>query len=473
MTATIAIVRTTFANLLRNLRSGLRLAFFRPVERLAFRIDLPQVLLLFGVSALIDVIGDALRIDDPRVFSLFGAGSEFYAAALLLFTAALIALINRQRDLALAIPVLVLASMPVVQIVHYALVIMAVNPAGLVVATLFDNAVILWIVIVLIRCVAVAFSPPPVHAWLRSIGAGLLLASPIWFANTLFPNMPWWQDDIPVAQNGGLNAGSEAVLATQSYLLNRVLDDLQEERPGRADLYFVGFAPYGAENVFRKDVDAAQKVMDARWGTAGRSVVLVNNPQTLITAPFATVTNLRETLNEIGNIIDPDDDVVMVYLASHGSADFRLAASQPPLSLVELTPAGLKQLLDDAGIKWRIIVVSACYSGGYIAPLKNDNTLIITASQADRTSFGCGNRSEATYFGEAFFQQGLAGSDSIEAAFDIARTKVEAKEKAQGLNPPSDPQIDMGSEMAEKLKSLGKRGTSGATVRVFRPPSTG
>ncbi len=57
----------------------------------------------------------------------------------------------------------------------------------------------------------------------------------------------------------------------------------------------------------------------------------------------------------------------MVYLVSHGSADHRLAADQWPLSLVELTPVGLKQLLDDAGIKWRIIVVSSCYSGGYIA----------------------------------------------------------------------------------------------------------
>ena len=65
--------------------------------------------------------------------------------------------------------------------------------------------------------------------------------------------------------------------------------------------------------------------MDERWGTAGRSLLLVNNPQTLLTTPFATVTNLRETLNEIGAAIDAEDDVVMVYLASHGSRDFTLA----------------------------------------------------------------------------------------------------------------------------------------------------
>jgi hypothetical protein len=45
--------------------------------------------------------------------------------------------------------------------------------------------------------------------------------------------------------------------------------------------------------------------MDERWGTAGRSLLLINSPQTLLTTPFATVTNLRETLNEmIGSAID-------------------------------------------------------------------------------------------------------------------------------------------------------------------------
>ena len=248
---------------------------------------------------------------------------------------------------------------------------------------------------------------------------------------------------------------------------------LADERPGLTDLYFVGFAPYGRQDVFRKDVEAAQKVMDTRWRTETRSVVLVNNPQTLLTAPFATVTNLRETLNEIGAIIDPEDDVVMLYLVSHGSADHQLTAEQWPLSLMELTPGGLKQLLDDAGIKWRIIVVSACYSGGYIRPLQNDHTLIVTASQADRISFGCGDRSDSTFFGEAFFQQGLAKAESIDAAFEIARIRVNDRERREGHSPPSNPQMFVGDAMAEKMKTLRKRGAGGATARVAVPPRAG
>jgi hypothetical protein len=458
-------MRHALADLLRNLRAGFRLAFLRPVERLAFRVDLPQLLLLFIVSALIDVAGDAMRVDAPRVFSLFGAGSELYSGALLLFTAALVALLNRQRDLALSVPVLVLASMPVVQVLHYALIILASRPEGLLLDGMLESSIVLWIIVVLVRSVAVAFSPPPVHAWLRAIGAGLLLAAPIWFANTLAPYAAWWNEEgARVSADGGMNAGSEAVLATQGFILNHALDTLQEERPGRTDLYFVSFAPDGRDDAYRKDAEAAQQVMDTRWGTAGRSVMLLNNPQTLISAPFATVTNLRETLNEIGDVINTDDDVVMVYLAGRSAPDHRLAASQPPLSLVELSPLGLKQLLDDAGIKWRIIVVAACYAGGYIEPLKNENTLIIAASQADRESFGCADRRDATFFGGAFFTEGMGKSDSIETAFEGARDRVAAREKEAGYAPPSNPQIHVGSEIAGKLKSLQRNGGSRITA---------
>ena len=103
----------------RNLRAGLRLAFFLPVDRLAFRIDLTQLLLLFALSALIDIGGDWFRVAPPRELSLLGAGSELYAAGLLLLAAALIAIFNRQSPLALALPVIVLAALPVVQALHY------------------------------------------------------------------------------------------------------------------------------------------------------------------------------------------------------------------------------------------------------------------------------------------------------------------------------------------------------------------
>ena len=83
---------------------------------------------------------------------------------------------------------------------------------------------------------------------------------------------------------------------------------------------------------FRKDVLAAQKVMDQHWDTEGRSIALINNPRTLLDTPIATVTNLKAALDEIGASIDIEQDVVMVYLASHGSASHVFEISLRPLS---------------------------------------------------------------------------------------------------------------------------------------------
>jgi hypothetical protein len=244
------------------------------------------------------------------------------------------------------------------------------------------------------------------------------------------------------------------VLAAQAQLLDDALTALEDGRPGVTDLYFVGFAGDAREDVFRKDVLAAKRVMEERWGTEGRSLALINNPRTLLELPAATVTNLRETLNEIGAAIDAEQDVVMVYLVSHGNRRHVLEVTLPPLELAPMTAPALRGLLDDAGIKWRIVVVSACYSGGFVDALRDDNTLVLTASAADRAAFGCGNRSDATYFGEALFQHGLAHADSLLAAFEAARERVVDREKAGGFAPPSNPQIFVGPAMADKLREL-------------------
>ncbi|WP_084683783.1 C13 family peptidase [Psychromonas hadalis] len=50
-------------------------------------------------------------------------------------------------------------------------------------------------------------------------------------------------------------------------------------------------------------------------------------------------------------------------------------------------------------IKWKVIVVSACYSGIYIETLADEYTLVMTASNAEQPSFGCSNSANFTYFG--------------------------------------------------------------------------
>src|SRR5256886_3084131 len=145
--------------------------------------------------------------------------------------------------------------------------------------------------------------------------------------------------------------------------------------------------------------------------------------------------------------------VCLASVRSQGGRDQKLAVEFPPLQLEALAPATLKEMLDGAGIKWRIIVVSACYSGGFIEPLKDDYTLILTASATDRTSFGCGSESDATYFGDALFQHALRFEDSFVKAFEQAKQRIAERERAENREP-SNPQIFVGDEMAAKLPKL-------------------
>jgi hypothetical protein len=440
----------------RNLWSGARLVLGQPVTRLDFRIGVPQLLMLFVVSALLDIAVEGLRQEPGAAFTLAGLAAEgFYGAVLMLF-AALLALAFRQPDYALALPVLVLSGEWPLQLVRMAVALAVGDDVALFGSAIRAEQVLLaWTLFWLWRAAAVSLAPRRPHFWARSLAAAALLASPLWFGSFVLPDTRWWEEpEQALARDERYpSPAAEEVLIKQPELLYDALNDLEDERPGITDLYFVGFAPYAAEDVFRKDMEVARKLFDERFDTDGRSVVLVNNPRTVLEQPLATVSNLRATLSVLGDTIDPEQDVVMVYLTSHGSRDHRLTVQFPPLELDSLTPDALKQMLDDAGIKWRIIVVSACYSGGFIDPLKDEHTLIMTASAANRTSFGCGNGSASTYFGDALFQHALRFEDSFVNAFQQARERIAAREHTEHRKA-SDPQLYVGTEMAAKLPQL-------------------
>ena len=70
------------------------------------------------------------------------------------------------------------------------------------------------------------------------------------------------------------------------------------------------------------------------------------------------------------------------------------------------------------------------------------------------TSFGCGDRSDATFFGEAFFQQGIGEGDSLlDGAFEVAQgARRAARARRRASSPPSNPQIRIGPAMADEAR---------------------
>ena len=116
----------------------------------------------------------------------------------------------------------------------------------------------------------------------------------------------------------------------------------------------------------------------------------------------------------------------------------------------------VRETLDKSGARWKVIVISACYSGSFVPALQSPDTLIITASAADRSSFGCSNEADYTYFGRAFFDQAMREKNSLKAAFDEASATVATWEQTQGFEP-SEPQWVIGKNMELMLPQLEKR----------------
>jgi hypothetical protein len=130
--------------------------------------------------------------------------------------------------------------------------------------------------------------------------------------------------------------------------------------------------------------------------------------------------------------MDRDNDILFLLLTSHGSEDHLLYVAMDPLPLDWIAPEDLADIFAKAKIRYKVIVISACYSGGFIDALKDENTMIVTAARADRSSFGCGSDSPITDFGRAFFVNGLNHNDTFAGAFSEASKLVDAWETRDG-----------------------------------------
>jgi hypothetical protein len=251
----------------------------------------------------------------------------------------------------------------------------------------------------------------------------------------------------------------QAVVRLQPVLLERALADLKglgkdgaSGQPPR--LVFVGFAGYGSQAVFKREALAVRALFDERFGTRGRSLVLVNHASTVNDIALANSVNLDRALQHVGALMNKDADLLFLFITSHGLENL-VAVEMPGFGFRSLTPTALRSMLDRAGIKNRVIVISACHSGSFIPALAGPTSLVIAAARADRTSFGCEDRREWTYFGDAFFNRALREERSFERAFDRARLTIRTWERKERL-VRSLPQIAGGEALRPRLDALAR-----------------
>lgn len=244
----------------------------------------------------------------------------------------------------------------------------------------------------------------------------------------------------------------EAALYEQPRLLQQALDRIDPSIPGKSDWYFMGVAGFSDQNVFRSEINKVRELFDVRFGTSGHSLALINNNYTWLDEPIATKTSILRGLKTIGQQMNADEDVLFLTLSSHGEENV-IQLANPPLAMDNLDATWLREALDASGIRWRVIVVSACYSGSFIDELASPTTVIITASAADKMSFGCTNSAEMTYFGQAFFAESLRENSSFSDAFKDAAYRVQERELYMGFEP-SEPQMVIGSLMETALPAF-------------------
>ncbi len=454
-------MRSALLDLAGNLVAGVRLALGLRVSIRAFHVTLGALLLLFAFNAALDVLLDWIRVGPDSQFSYFGASEVALVTAVFLLVTAIVSIALREPHLMLTIPVLSAASTPLVEVAALGYRMMMEHAAryGTLAAWIVWLVLTAWQLFVLVRVLLLALGKRPPRLWPRIATVVTLLFGSALGVQVLFGESHWWYaaERATSRRADYWAAVSEQALAKQPGLLSDALAGLAPQRPGVVELYFVAFAPYAEEDVFRNDAEVAASVVARRFDGERRSVVLVNNPRSVLEKPLATVTNLEATLNAVGRTIDRDEDIVLLFLTSHGGRDHALAASFGPLRLDSLTPTRLKTILDESRIRWRIIVVSACYSGGFIPALASDETIVLTAAAADRRSFGCGDQSELTYFTDALFNRALREQWSIPAAFEKARALVAERERSEGRAPASDPQISVGTAIARRLPVLEAR----------------
>jgi hypothetical protein len=248
--------------------------------------------------------------------------------------------------------------------------------------------------------------------------------------------------------------------------LSATLAALKPQRRGVVEAYVV-VAGLDSDAVFGREAREAATVLSRRYHAEGHTILLAGSDgKADSAAPMGSPDHLALALARVAEVMDMNEDVLVLYTTSHG-APFGIYYNDGDQGYGAISPMRLWQQLSALGIRNRLILVSACYSGVFVPMLSSDTTAIVTASSADRTSFGCQADNDWTFFGDALVNTALRKPQPLAAAAAEARGLIGTWEAAGGLKP-SQPQVSIGAGAARWLATLEAQ-LPPATAKVGRP----
>jgi hypothetical protein len=295
----------------------------------------------------------------------------------------------------------------------------------------------------------------------RAVTAGVLAISLFVLAgNALYVSPALWiYPDRAADESAGTDDADEAVWQRVAALqfdqrarIDAQVAKIAAHSSPRPEVFFLGFAGNGNQRVFAEEISLAARVVGERYLAGERELRLVNDARDLERWPFATPEALRHALIALGRIMDPED-VLFLALSSHGGEDATIEVANAGMVSLGLGADELADMLREAKIPRTVIVISACYAGAFIPELADDRTTVITAAAADRTSFGCADDRDLTYFGEAFYRDALPDAPTLTKAFEAARRAIAQRERQEQVTP-SLPQARFAAPVEQRLEQV-------------------
>jgi hypothetical protein len=260
---------------------------------------------------------------------------------------------------------------------------------------------------------------------------------------------------------------SAAVTDVDRRRLALAAEALAAQRPGTVDAYVV-VAALDSDPVFAREAREAARVLARRYDAAGRTLLLAGyDGRSIDPLPRGSLETLEAALDRVARLMDPAEDALILYVTAHGTPG-GIAWRDDGEFLGLMPPTWLDYVLRHGGVRNRLLILSACFSGVFLPRLASPETVVITAAAADRTSFGCASDNDWTFFGDALINHALRRNQPLSAAFGEARTLVAGWEARGGLIP-SDPQIAVGAQSAAWLRPIEARMPKQPGLPVGRP----
>jgi len=236
-------------------------------------------------------------------------------------------------------------------------------------------------------------------------------------------------------------------------LLSKQFDDINfqiKEKPANEKIYvFLGSAQHSQSTAFMNDILLAKSTL-LSINPKFKSIILSNEIQSgSLRYPFATRENLNKTFDYLSEISKNHRLTLFTLISTHGNVD---------LLTVNIANEYYNPIYSKDIKKWynnlspntiKTILISSCYSGSFVDPLINTNSIILTASASNRNSFGCNPTDKNTFFIQELFNKDLDVNSNWVTNFINTEKKIALLEKQMNLSPPSNPQIYVPNEFKD------------------------